>query len=187
MKRVFIGITGRAGAGKTTFANFLRDALAETEVRDRCGIVPFAAPVKEIATKMGWDGKKDEKGRRLLQLIGTECGRECIGQDVWVKAWFGRVRAGASTLELVTIADDVRFENEAWAIRSLGGLIVRIDRPERPPLSKRLASWFRPTHRSERGGIVADAVVLNDFDLSALNVRASLLVPFLVAQMRSER
>lgn len=114
---VIIGIAGRAGSGKSTLAQFLRVLLPHAE------IIPMAQGVKDVATYMGWDGKKDAKGRRLLQLIGTECGRECIGEDVWVHAFLRKVNASSSDY---IICDDVRFDNEARAIRQAGGLIIQI-------------------------------------------------------------
>lgn len=120
--RVYIyGITGRAGSGKSTFAKFLA-----SQVRDSY-IVPFAKPVKDFASAMGWNGEKDEKGRRLLQLIGTECGRECIGEDVWVDHWLREVeRIPIQGLPALIIVDDLRFDNEAACIKALGGTIIKI-------------------------------------------------------------
>jgi hypothetical protein len=119
--RFVIGITGNMGVGKTTLANEIAGRLNGY-------VLPFAAPVKSIAKSMGWNGEKDERGRRLLQLIGTECGRECIGEDVWVRRWLASLVEDSESPSAV-IADDVRFENEADAIRARGGLIVRVTRP----------------------------------------------------------
>ncbi len=76
-----IGIHGPLGGGKTFLANEIKDCF------NGVVILPFAKLLKDFAFEMGWDGKKDPKGRRLLQLLGTECGRKCISQDIWVKHW----------------------------------------------------------------------------------------------------
>jgi len=116
-----LGITGRAGSGKSTFAKFVKDQAPNALV------LPFAAKVKEIAKSMGWDGEKDEKGRRLLQLIGTECGRECVSDDVWVDLWYDTlIKTAINRWPLVVIADDVRFDNEAAAIKALGGSVIKL-------------------------------------------------------------
>jgi len=100
-----IGLAGRAGSGKSTIAKMLtRELDAE--------IVPLAAKIKDIAVQMGWNGVKDDKGRRLLQLLGTECGRDCIGENCWVDMWVQE--ANLWNVDFV-IADDVRFDNEAKA------------------------------------------------------------------------
>jgi len=83
-KKFIIIISGKARVGKDTFGLKIKNAVHELS-----GIeykkVSLAEPVKEIASKyMGWDGKKDKKGRKLLIDIGTTIGRAYC-QDVWVK------------------------------------------------------------------------------------------------------
>lgn len=46
--------------------------------------------------------------RRVMQLLGTECGRNLLGEDFWIKRLRDNVNAPA--IELVP---DVRFQNEA--------------------------------------------------------------------------
>lgn len=120
---MIVGLTGRAGVGKSTHALALIN-YAEHHMGIQGGIYPFAGPLKRIAMSMGWNGKKDEKGRRLLQILGTECGRECIGEDVWVNLWRDQVRG--CPMGWVAVADDVRFDNEVEAIHALGGLVVQL-------------------------------------------------------------
>lgn len=110
-----IGICGPAGSGKSTLAGLLltqlhNEDVAQVPLGEGLGavILPLAGPLKDIARQMGWDGQKDERGRRLLQLLGTECGRQCIDPDIWVKRW----RKIASGWRIV-IADDLRYDNEA--------------------------------------------------------------------------
>jgi len=47
-----IGIAGRAGSGKSTFAKMLAEHL------DSFAILPFARPLKDIARQMGWNGEE---------------------------------------------------------------------------------------------------------------------------------
>ena len=123
-----IGITGRAGSGKTTFANLLAkhfdEHLRKIEPRRETVshytvVLPMAFPLKDIAYKMGWNGNKDAKGRRLLQLLGTECGRECIDEDTWVNKWLLDINSLPKSLRIV-IADDLRFDNEAKTVVKFG-------------------------------------------------------------------
>jgi hypothetical protein len=62
--------------------------------------------------------------RRLLQTIGTDWGRDLIHPDLWIHIWLFRARCSAGV-----IADDVRFNSEANAIRQLGGSIWAVTRP----------------------------------------------------------
>jgi len=144
-----IGICGAARAGKTTFGDFLQERLAEMGHDARR--IAFADPVKDIARQMGWDGNKGEKGRRLLQLLGTECGRECIGPFVWVNKWLDRAAHELRHGHAVVVADDVRFSGERGAIKLLGGTIFRVTRPGCGPSD----------HPSERDDIAADHTIAN--------------------------
>ena len=80
--------------------------------------------------------------RLLLQLLGTECGREIIHPDIWVNATFAEYKPqhfrtvkhqGLFVDHLTTmpnwIISDVRFPNEADAVKSKGGIMIRINRP----------------------------------------------------------
>ena len=102
---MIIGINGYKGTGKSTLAKFFHGVN-----------IPFAGKLKEIAIEMGWNGKKDAKGRKLLQLLGTECGRKCIGEDIWVNHWIKTIETHKSFYKLITV-DDLRFLNELEAIR----------------------------------------------------------------------
>jgi len=119
-----IGITGPAGAGKSTFARHLLCALAERHIPAIC--IPFAAALKKLARSIGWDGVKDARGRRLLQLLGTDVCRGCISDSYWIDRWRAAVVRAAETHVHVVVTDDVRFPNEAFAIRALNGTIIRL-------------------------------------------------------------
>ena len=75
--------------------------------------------------------------RKLLQLLGTEAGREIIHPNIWVNALFadysdGSIEDLGNKLKLnhlsKWIITDVRFPNEAKAIKDRGGLIIRVNR-----------------------------------------------------------
>lgn len=121
-KPFIIGLCGYAQVGKTTTAMAL-STLAEISNRGS-QIISFADPVKRIARMFGWNGEKDEKGRRLLQQIGTEVGRS-YNPDIWVKMWECEA-AELISLKVSVIADDVRFQNEIDCIQSLGGKVFRL-------------------------------------------------------------
>lgn len=109
-----IGIHGPMGAGKSTVSSMIRQ-LSHGPVE----VIPFAKALKDYCKLLGWDGKKDARGRRLLQLIGTECGRQCIDEDIWVDKWKEVVNTFFfSNPGGIVVVDDLRFYNEWIGVRS---------------------------------------------------------------------
>jgi Domain of unknown function (DUF4406) len=142
--RLIVGLTGYAGSGK--------DTAAEGLVAMGWARVAFADPLKEIARAVGWDGRKDDPGRRLLQVLGVEVRRK-VAEDAWVQAAARAIDAGDGDV----VITDVRFANEAAWVRSRGGIVVRITRPGVGPANQ---------HESELlvDEIVPDAVLVNEQD-----------------------
>ena len=85
---------------------------------------------KDEAVKLSWVDKAvvipdlNVSCRYLLQTLGTDWGRNLVCDDVWIRAW----KARASIFNKV-IVDDVRFPNEADAVKDLGGELWKIVRP----------------------------------------------------------
>lgn len=131
-----VGFYGKAGAGKTTAATVLEDIIGGGHTPLDLSSSPFypvsalafADPIKEIARQsFGWDGEKDERGRKLLQVIGTECGRH-YNENIWIDKTMAKVdvRVNGRPTSNLYIIHDVRFENEALAILGRGGVIVEV-------------------------------------------------------------
>lgn len=118
-----VGIAGLKGSGKSTLLYAIKK-----RVHRHVSVYPFAGPLKDIAFEMGWDGEKDEDGRRLLQLLGTECGRECIHPDVWVGKWEDTIMPDLHNGHVIMV-DDVRFANEVGILQELGGILIKVTRP----------------------------------------------------------
>lgn len=149
-KPMIVGLCGLAKVGKTTTARFVTHLLNETSV-----VLSFATPVKDIALLFGWDGQKDQRGRKLLQQIGTDVGRT-YDPDIWVNKLVDRainhIRRGS-----FVVVDDVRFQNEIDAIRSMGGLVVLLDP------GKRKLDYSGEPHESEQPySLSVDHVVVTD-------------------------
>lgn len=75
--------------------------------------------------------------RWLLQVIGADMFRTIIGEDVWVNALFADYKGTPRNMRLVGdpmedfpnwIITDVRFPNEADAIKERGGKLIRLER-----------------------------------------------------------
>jgi len=65
------------------------------------------------------------KQRRLLQIFGTEYKR-AADPDYWVKRTMERICTEASEIALLS---DMRFLNEFRAVKEMGGITVRVERP----------------------------------------------------------
>lgn len=117
-----IGIMGWAGSGKDTVANVILTILGEN--KHKAIRRSMARPVKEIAYFIGWDGEKDDVGRRLLQDIGMS-GRAYV-KDVWLNKTRRYLDFHNHNVEYAVIPD-VRFENEAdWCMQH--GTLIRVVR-----------------------------------------------------------
>ena len=124
-------ISGKAEAGKTTAANMLKSFLenqGKTVV-----IIPYGQYVKDTAKMIwGWDGKKDEAGRQLLQWWGTDVVRQ---QDpsFWVDTVIRLARVIQNQVDYL-IVDDCRFVNEiqGWygdIYSNWRPFTIRVERP----------------------------------------------------------
>ena len=159
-----IGVCGAIGAGKSTVAKLLT-------MHAGYKVVPFAQPLKNMLMAVGL--KEDDVNgylkqtphpslcgktpREAMQLLGTEWGRNLIGEDIWLRLWRDTIRNSGRV-----VVDDARFLNEFDEIRSQGGKIVLVER----------AAHTQPDHQhvSEMfyRNAQADAVIIND----ALSIEA---------------
>jgi len=147
---VIIGLCGAAGAGKNTVAA----RLAFYGYRWIAFADPLYAAVSEITglsvdqlqdrslkeKSLGWI---DSSPRKLLQTLGTDWGRNMIHNEIWVMATMQRIDSHPAVNYCIT---DVRFPNEAAAIKARGGVVWRVVRPGFGVLDGDTAS-----HESERG------------------------------------
>lgn len=72
--------------------------------------------------------------RLILQLLGTECGREILHPNIWVNSLFSDYKGKEFRLnsdELVYpnwLITDMRFPNELKAVKDRGGITIRVNR-----------------------------------------------------------
>lgn len=137
---MLIGLCGKKQSGKSTVAKHL-NSIGFIEIS-------FSYPLKEIIGRQlfglnddqlyGSEEAKeaiipdwDMSARIILQLVGTECFRKVIRDDFWVVLGKRRLielqHARGQRMNDVVISD-CRFPNEMEAIKSLGGLTIRIVR-----------------------------------------------------------
>jgi hypothetical protein len=148
-----IGLSGYARSGKDEAAKVLVDKYGFTRVafadklRDALYALNPVITVKpyyneateppngfsrvvlqEVIDVYGWNGYKEtefgDEIRRLAQRMGTEVGRQTLGENLWVDAALTGLAPDAKI-----VVTDCRFPNEARAIKTLGGIVVRVTRP----------------------------------------------------------
>lgn len=106
-KPVVIMISAKAQHGKDTFA----DTFIENANNYRCLKIKYGDVLKFIAKEyFSWNGEKDEKGRQLLQWLGTDLCRE-NNENVWVNCVKEIVKALQTEYDFILIPD-CRFPNE---------------------------------------------------------------------------
>lgn len=164
---MIIGLSGYAQSGKDEIAKILleegfeRAAFADTLREALMALNPLAGYgvfLKDVVTMLGWEDAKRNypEVRRLLQRMGTEAGRDIFGEQIWVNKTLGKLDPQKNY-----IITDVRFQNEADAIRDLGGQMWRVTRPSHGPIN---------SHSSEidLDNYVFDYTVENNGDLQEL-------------------
>ncbi|MBC8227416.1 MAG: deoxynucleotide monophosphate kinase [Gammaproteobacteria bacterium] len=166
-KPALIGFAGKARSGKDTAGaylvenyQFLRYSFAQP-LKDATKIM-FHLTDKQIENKEKAAEPWGRSPRELYQLLGTDIART-IDVNVWVKGAdiFKQDNPGRSI-----VITDVRFSNEAFWIRSQGGIVVFLE-------SKTRGIFEGGGHLSENGltGEDVDLIIENDGTIEALHVK----------------
>jgi hypothetical protein len=128
---MIIGISGKMGTGKTTLAKHLvalmggRVASFADELRLEVSEL-FEIPVSSLVSRECKEnmtvaiGQRRMTVRELLQWWGA------LRRETDADYWVDRLVASVGLRELVFV-DDVRYYNEAAAIRAAGGQVFRLD------------------------------------------------------------
>lgn len=123
-KTKIVTISGQAQHGKDFTANILKEYL-EQERNASVLIIHYADYLKYLCTKLyNWDGKKDEKGRHILQYIGTEKART-NRPNIWVNVVHETLLAIGDDYDTVIIPD-CRFPNEIERMREYKWEVIAI-------------------------------------------------------------
>tara|TARA_E500000178_G_scaffold348134_1_gene402676 strand:+ start:1790 stop:2383 length:594 start_codon:yes stop_codon:yes gene_type:complete len=180
---MIIGICGLIGSGKGTVA----DILVEEHSYEK---LSFADKLKDgVSSVFGWDrqmleGDTDDSRkwreqqdefwtketgeeitpRLILQLFGTDCMRNGFYDGIWVSLVKQQL---LNNKDKNYVIPDVRFENEAKMIRSLGGRICQVRRGPDPlwfRLYKDLGQEPTDVHKSEWAwaNVQMDYILAND-------------------------
>lgn len=118
-----ITISGHAQNGKDTVAKLLSDKLREKQYRVL--ITHYADLLKYICqTFFNWDGAKDERGRHILQYVGTDIVRK-EKPDFWVDFISEILKFFGTNWDYVIIPD-LRFPNELGKLKSDGFAVTHL-------------------------------------------------------------
>lgn len=169
---ILIGLSGYAQTGKDTVADFLvrdhgftRVAFADKLKAVAYDLNPFICGgpggmrrLQAEVNDFGWDAAKQRPEiRRILQALGGGI-RDHVHDQTWINAAIG---SGATPGQRVVVTD-VRYPNEAAAIRFRHGQIVRISRFGVEPVNGHISETAMDDER------LWDAHILNDSSLEHL-------------------
>ncbi len=98
--------------------------------------------------------------RLILQLLGTEGGRDVIHPNIWVNATLGNLKPTDKV-----IVTDVRFPNEVSGIKNKGGIVIRVVRPSK------ISTSTHPSETSLNDYNQWDYVIVNDGTLEQLEYK----------------
>lgn len=103
--------------------------------------------------------------RKILQLLGTEGGRDVIHPNIWVNATLGDIRPDDKV-----IITDARFPNEVEGIKKKNGIVVRIIRPSK------VSTSTHPSETSLNDYTNWDYVIVNDGTLEELEEKVKTML-----------
>lgn len=179
---MLIGICGKKFSGKSTLARLLHNAtgyqlvsfadklkdvtcvlsgctrenLEDYDFKENQCVPPYLLPYCGNATKPTF--------RAFLQYFGSEVMRS-VNDSIWIDCTLGNCGSDA-------IISDVRFPNEAKAVKARGGIVIKIVRPD---------AKAEDSHQSETriDEIEADYTIWNDTTLDNLVLNVDSLVRLL--------
>lgn len=143
-----LALCGRKFSGKSHVASWIDDAVVKVKGtrKELCpAIRNFAGPLKDmlavlpiedIDERLYGDMKETPEHlvlggksmRHAMITLGTEWGREMINPNLWVDCMRAALLRDEEAEEgkRLYIIDDLRFDNEAALVKSLGGIIIAI-------------------------------------------------------------
>jgi hypothetical protein len=133
-KYVLIGLLGKKQSGKDTAGDYLQHKYGFTKYS-------FADPLKQachilfdlnhdqlygsITNKETIDPRWNKTPRQILQYVGTDLMRNQIRKDFWTHLLKLKYKSNQNT-----VVTDCRFQNEVDCIHELGGVVIKIIRPD---------------------------------------------------------
>lgn len=132
--RLIIGLGYKKRAGKDSVANRLVDkhgfykvSFADSLRNAAEAIFGFTDEQLTGDLKEVVDPYWKTTPRELLQKMGTDALRDVIDPDIWIKSAFKKIQDRGYQKVVIP---DVRFPNEAAWVKSQGGMVCLVNRPE---------------------------------------------------------
>jgi hypothetical protein len=197
---MIIGILGSANSGKSTVGNIIKNKYNYTNasfadsLKEAISVI-FDWPVEMLAgnTKESrkWREEVDEwwanrlgienlTPRWVLQKWGTEVGRYAFHQEIWIASFEKKVLKNGGNI----VIGDCRFKNEIDSIKKHNGIIIRVNRGEKPIWydtatrdiennEMEMSRLYSDIHISEWGWINEkfDYVIENDGNIEDLKIK----------------
>lgn len=169
-QRIVIGMIGKAGSGKDTVGDYLKErhgftslALADTLKRgvQEMFVIPDEIMYDRVKREEPLADMPDWTVRKLLQFVGTELVRNHIDDHAWTKSLIKRYPKTGNI-----VVTDVRFPNEVEGIQELSGcpvFFIRVERPGHIGTDVGIKN-----HASEIHDLEGDFTIMNDDTLEAL-------------------
>jgi dephospho-CoA kinase len=171
-----LAVTGSMGSGKSTVTGLIK---AEICKRRSWQLVKFAQPMYDmqeyIYDRAGLTIPKP-KDRKLLQWLGSDWGRS-IDVNLWVNIWKANAELELKrSPNILVMCDDLRFDNEAEMVKSVGGKILCLEATS-TQRAKRI-ELINSTHQSENGvdPMYIDKVIKNNGSLELLTSKVKELI-----------
>ena len=113
---IILAVSGKAFSGKDTFCKLAWELEKELEFQYKSPVricrFAFADEVKRMATMLGWDGKKDAKGRDGLIWVGNGA-REMFNPNIWIEKVIDNMEETSAFSGInIFIVTDCRYPNE---------------------------------------------------------------------------
>ena len=171
-----IGVAGRKGSGKSTFASILandgwEEVAFATVLKDMLKVLFMDAGISPPTAVEMVDGSLKEMPtpvlggktpRHAMQTLGTEW-RDTIDRYLWTNILLARIQ---NRPDMDFVITDVRFPHEVDAIHRAGGKVVKlVGRGNENDLSNHLSEVEVDT-------LVADYVIDNSGDIPDLHTKA---------------
>jgi hypothetical protein len=192
MKNKIIMLSGKAGSGKDTFFESIKND--EFFINDCKGLkilhpkrISFADSLKRLAKEFGWSGKKDIDGRNFLIVLGQYLGDEPITEKLkftdlqriyetskyFTKDKLFWVKSIESKLEDLNIITDWRMLKEYYYLKYIKNYDVTTVRIVRE--NKKISDIDTPTE-TELDNFDFDYVIHNNESLDDLRMKANNLI-----------
>jgi hypothetical protein len=174
---MILGLGFRARSGKDCTGEYLQKHFGFTQAAFADKLKKAAMLIFELSYEQVYGDRKEiidprwnDTPRNILQKMGTECMRNGYAKDIWVRALEMRIRKEGITNDWCVT--DVRFIEEADAIKKWGGFVVLVNRPNLPQIAT--AQHASETSMADWGGW--DYELDNSGDLPQLYANIELMM-----------